>query len=174
MFQKIEPFDYAHHILSALQKGVLLTTRSQDTVNTMTISWGTLGVQWGVPLFTVFVRGSRRTAALLDETGEFTVNLPWGEYDREILRFCGSHSCRDTDKIAALGLQCTPPQSLSVPGIRQLPLTLECRVLYRQLQCRDDIRDESVRSAYAEDADPRADFHTAYYGKIEAAYLTAP
>ena len=41
----IDPFDYAGHILKAVKKGVLLTTKAGGKVNTMSISWGTLGIQ---------------------------------------------------------------------------------------------------------------------------------
>lgn len=56
MKQPIDPLRYAGEIMTALQSGVLLTTQSGGRLNTMTISWGTLGVEWGVPIFTAFVR----------------------------------------------------------------------------------------------------------------------
>ena len=77
MNRKIEVFDYAKEIVSAIPKGVLLTTKSGDTVNTMTIGWGTLGVEWGVPIFITFVREGRFTRELLDASGEFTSNVPY-------------------------------------------------------------------------------------------------
>ncbi len=43
--KEINPFEYAPQILSALNKGVLLTSKADDKVNTMTIGWGTLGVE---------------------------------------------------------------------------------------------------------------------------------
>ena len=47
MKQYIDPFDYANQILKAVKKGVLLTTKAGGKINTMSISWGTLGIQWG-------------------------------------------------------------------------------------------------------------------------------
>ena len=61
MKRYIDPFEYANQILSMLKKGVLLTSYANGKANTMSISWGTLGIQWGKPIFTVFVRGSRHT-----------------------------------------------------------------------------------------------------------------
>ena len=46
MKQQIAVFDYAQHILQALKTGVLLTVKAGETVNTMTIGWGTLGIEW--------------------------------------------------------------------------------------------------------------------------------
>ena len=52
MTKKIDAFDYAGTICKALSRGVLLTTRSEDRVNTMTIGWGSSGGEWGKPRFT--------------------------------------------------------------------------------------------------------------------------
>ena len=38
-------FDYAKEIMKAVQTGVLLTAKVDDKVNSMTISWGTLGIE---------------------------------------------------------------------------------------------------------------------------------
>ena len=75
MKRKINVFDYAKEIMFAVEKGVLLTTKSKEKVNTMSIAWGTLGIEWNRPIFTAFVRESRFTKKLLDESGEFTVNI---------------------------------------------------------------------------------------------------
>ena len=55
MKKEINLWDYAGDIMKELQKGVLLTTKSGERVNTMTIAWGTLGIEWARPIFTVFV-----------------------------------------------------------------------------------------------------------------------
>lgn len=52
MKHTINPLEHATEILQGVQKGVLLTTKNKDRVNSMTISWGALGIEWGKPLFT--------------------------------------------------------------------------------------------------------------------------
>ena len=131
MKRKIELWDEAGHILSSVGKGVLLTAAADGKVNTMTIGWGTLGIEWSKPIFIAFVRESRYTKELLDKNPEFTVNIPYGEYDKSILGICGTRSGRDMDKIKELGLTLEPSETVSVPGIRELPLTLECKVIYK-------------------------------------------
>ena len=169
MKQYINAFDYAGQICQAMKKGILLTTKAGEKVNTMTIGWGTIGIEWGKPIFVAYVRESRHTRAMLDENGEFTVNIPVGEVDRNILGYCGTKSGRDTDKIADLGLELEEPEAISVPGIRQLPLTLECRVLFRNVQDESrlpaDIRDRYYSAINAKD------YHIAYYGEIVSAYI---
>ena len=87
MKKTVNPFDYANHICQAMKKGILLTTKSNNTVNTMTIGWGMMGIEWGEPIFIAFVRQSRHTREMLDDTMEFTVNIPIGEYDSKILGY---------------------------------------------------------------------------------------
>ena len=172
MKKPINVWEYAGKILEETEKGVLLTTKAGGKVNTMTIGWGTLGVEWGKPIYTVFVRESRHTKKLLDENGEFTVNIPYGQYDKSILGICGTRSGRDMDKIKELGLTLEDPEVIGVPGIKELPLTLECRVIYRQDQDPDAINEESTARFYPKSPEfPEGDYHTAYYGQILAAYI---
>ncbi len=168
MKQEIDVFDYAGTICHALRKGVLLTTKAGDKVNTMTIGWGKIGVEWNRPVFIAYVRESRFTKSILDENGEFTVNIPYGVCDSKILGYCGNKSGRDTDKIQDLSLTLEPPVAIQVPGIRELPLTLECKVIYQQLQDLAQIPEE-IRQQFYPGQTP--DLHIAYYGEIVGAYI---
>lgn len=171
MKQTIKLWDYAGQILEGTGKGALLTTKAGDKVNAMTIGWGTLGIEWGKPVFIAFVRESRYTKALLDQNPEFTVNIPYGSYDKSILSLCGTRSGRDIDKISTLGLTLEDPEKISVPGIRQLPLTLECKVVYKQDQDPAAMNPE-IDSHYPKTPEfPNGDYHTAYYGEVVAAYV---
>lgn len=166
MKRKINVWDYAPTICEQTGKGILVTTKANGKVNTMTIGWGTLGIQWGKPIYTVFVRESRYTKQMLEENGEFTINVPMGEINKEILKLCGTASGRDTDKIEALHLTLEEGEEVDVPGIRELPLTLECKVIYKQEQVPEAIAQENLERYY-----PDGDYHTAYYGQIVSAYI---
>ena len=165
----VNAFDYAGLICEAMSPGVLLTAKMGDKVNTMTIGWGSIGVEWGKPLFTAYVRPCRYTHEMIEATGEFTVNIPMGNV-KNILGFCGTKSGRDTDKIAELGLTLEEPANISVPGIKELPLTLECKVVYKQDQVLDRLQDD-LRDRYYPDRNDTGDYHTAYYAEIVSAYL---
>lgn len=171
MKRKIDLWKEAGHILKNVGKGVLLTTAADGKVNTMTIGWGTLGIQWKKPIFIAFVRQSRYTKELLDKNPEFTVNIPYGEYDKSVLGICGTRSGRDIDKIRELGLTPEASETVSVPGIRQFPLTLECKVIYRQEQDPAAISEENTARYYPKEDGQSGDYHTAYYGEVTAAYL---
>ena len=171
MKKKLNPFDCAGQICEAMKKGILLTTKAGEKVNTMTIGWGHIGIEWGKPIFVAYVRESRHTKQMLEANGEFTVNVPNGLFDGKILGFCGSKSGRDTDKIAEMNLTLEEPISISVPGIKELPLTLECKVIYKQKQDLSALPEDILRRYYPADDSGFRDYHYAYYGEILNAYL---
>lgn len=176
MKKEINVFEYADKILKGLQQGALLTTKNGDRVNTMTISWGTLGIEWGKPIFITFVRENRLTREMLDEHPEFTVSVPTETSDRKIGGFCGMNSGRDVDKIRTMNLTTVPSDAVEVPGIGEYPIILECKLLYRQKQDPEAIPEEIRKRDYPENVpsdEPLAnrDYHTAYYGEIVKAFV---
>ncbi len=173
MIRHVNAADYASDIMKALPAGVLLTTKAGDRVNTMTIGWGTIGVNWGRPVFVAYVRGSRATTGFLQKNPAFTVNIPLDGGAKKILGFCGSHSARDTDKIAEAGLTPVPSPHIDVPGLAELPLTLECRVLYQQTQVPAALPEDIRARFYPQDAPAGVDHdaHAAYYAEIVGAYI---
>lgn len=163
----INPFDYADKILSAVKGGVLLSTNAGGRQNFMTISWGSLGIEWNKPIFTAFVRESRFTKELLDKTDEFTVCIPFeNKTDKNALAVCGSKSGRDIDKTAVCGLTEINGEKNSCNALKELPLTLECRVLYKSEQDFSFLSEEIKNRFY-----PYADPHTAYIAEIVSAYI---
>ena len=115
--KKINHFDYAAQIVRSIPQGVLLTTKAEK-VNSMVIGWGTYGVEWGKPMFVVYVREGRFTRSQLDAHPEFTVNLPLESHklDPKIMNICGMHSGRDLDKVSEAGLTLVPGGEVDVPG----------------------------------------------------------
>ncbi|MBD5642173.1 MAG: flavin reductase family protein [Desulfovibrio sp.] len=176
MKENVKPFAWGAHILQALSNGILLTTSDGQRVNTMTIAWGMLGIDWNLPVFITLVRTSRLSYEFLQANPQFTINVPTAQIDRRILGIAGTKSGRELDKIASLGLHLEPPERISVPGIRELPLTLECNVIYSQAQDPAAIP-AKLREAYhpphGVDLSRALNrtYHTAFYGQIVAAYI---
>ena len=171
MKKEVNVWDYAGHIMQTIPKGCLLTTAADGQVNTMVIGWGHIGIEWSRPTFIVYVRESRYTKTLLDKNGEFTVNVPLGEADKQIISVCGTKSGRDLDKFAQLGLTAVPGDTVGVPGILEMPLTLECKVIYKQDQDPAAIDPECDAKYYAKGTPNEGDYHTVYYGQITKAYI---
>lgn len=175
MKEKIDLTKYAQKITEALPRGILLNTNG-DKFNAMVIGWGALGTVWGRPAFTVYVREHRYTKAQLDKTGEFTVSIPLEKPLPKIARVCGQLSGHDVDKAAEAQLTLEDPETNKTPGVREYPLTLECKILYAQRQELERIPEDIRAKMYPQDidgSDPSAnrDPHTAYIGQIVDAYI---
>lgn len=165
--QRIDYTDYANDITKALKKGIFLTTEAGEKVNSMVIGWGHVGQVWNLPVFIAYVRDSRYTREMLDQNPEFTINVPIGDVDKKAFSICGSKSGRDMDKIREAGLTLVPPEVISVPGIKEFPLTLECKVLYRQEENVSELPEDIQKKFYSIETGP----HILYFGQILAAYL---
>ncbi len=171
MKKKINVFEYSNEIMKALQTGVLLSTNVDGKQNAMTISWGSFGVDWGKPIFTTFVRESRFTLEQLEKNPFFTINVPLGDCDKKILSVCGTKSGRDMDKIQATGLTLVPAEVNGVGGYKELPLTIECRVVYKQAQDTDQLNSGDLAKWYPKDDNGKGDYHIAFVGEVVSAYI---
>ena len=173
---EIKVLDYATEIMQALNKGILLSTKDGEKSDVMAISWGSLQIEWNKKLFTTFIRQSRYTKELLDNTGEFTISIPTkNHYSKNIINTAGTTTGRETDKFRDLNLTKVPPEVISVPGLLEFPITLECKVIYKQKQDLQAISPEN-QAFYPQNVDssfPGAnkDVAIAYYGEIVRAYF---
>lgn len=137
-----------------------------DKPNVMTIGWATLGIIWGMPIFTIFVRPSRFTHHLLEEHSEFTVNIPTREMAAEVM-ICGTKSGREMDKFAECKFTLEPGEKVEVPHIVQCPIYYECRTVHKNaVQANTLIH--KIRSTYY----ATGDLHDVYYGEILGVYRT--
>lgn len=163
----IDSAEYADAIAKALKKGVFLTTKADEKVNSMMIGWGHIGRIWERPVFVAYVRDCRYTREMLDRNPEFTVNVPINGFSKQAFTVCGTKSGRDIDKIKEAGLTLAEPVVISVPAIKEFPLTLECRVIYREEQDASRLPEPIRRQFYSIEAQD----HISYYGEIVSAYM---
>ena len=142
---------------------MLVTAGTPSAWNTMTASWGGVGVLWNHKVAFVFVRPSRHTFSFMERGDRFTLSfLP--EEHREILKTCGSVSGRDVDKAAKTGLKPFEPAP-GVVSFQQARLILACKKLYAQDLNADCVVDSSILQNYA-----NGDWHRMYISRIEGAW----
>jgi flavin reductase (DIM6/NTAB) family NADH-FMN oxidoreductase RutF len=147
------------------RSGVLLVSNDETgRPGGMTVSWGTAGVMWGRPIFSVMVRPSRHSFGLLEAAGEFTINVMPSEMS-DVVDYWGKHSGRDVDKWAKTGLQPAPARRIRAPIVEQGVLHFECRVVYRQDMTPEGLVPELGPAYYAS-----GNYHRIYYGEILACY----
>jgi len=137
----------------------LITAGTRKSFNTMTASWGGLGIIWNKRVAFIFVRPTRYTYEFIEKSDRFTLSfLP--EQHRKALAFCGSKSGRDVDKIAATGLSPVFDASGAV-YFEQARLVMICRKVYLQDLAPRQFLDKQVLKFY-----PKRDFHRMYFGEI--------
>ena len=142
--------------------------------NIITIAWtGTICTN--PAMLYISVRPTRYSYHLIRESGEFVVNLTTKDLVKAT-DWCGVRSGRDVDKAKELDLTYEEPETISVPGIKELPLTLECRVVYKQTQDISAMTKEDQGKFYPQNVDStftgsNRDTHVAYYGEIVNAYI---
>ncbi len=165
MIQKIDPKDITRNPFTMIADDwMLITAGNQEKCNTMTASWGGLGILWGRPVATCYIRPQRYTKEFVDREGYFTLSVLPKEY-RKALSFCGSRSGRDYDKFKETGL--TPAYAdCGAPYIAQAELVLVCKKLYTQELTPEHLTDPSIDGAIY----PHHDWHTMYVGEIVEAY----
>lgn len=105
---------------------VLVSCGSPDKPNLITVGWcGTICTQ--PPMLSISVRPERYSHHLIQESGEFVVNLPTESLVRAV-DWCGVKSGRDVDKFAAMKLTPIPAAKVNTVLVEESPVNLECKV----------------------------------------------
>ena len=100
--------------------------RKGEKPNIITIAW-TGTVCSDPPMVSVSIQKKRYSYAIIQETGEFVINLTTKKLAKAA-DYCGVRSGRDVDKFVQAGLTPCRSQSVSCPGIAESPVNIECRV----------------------------------------------
>jgi flavin reductase (DIM6/NTAB) family NADH-FMN oxidoreductase RutF len=105
---------------------VLVSCGHGERANIITIAWTGILCS-SPPQVGIGVRPDRHSHGLIQETGEFVVNVP-GEGLLDEVEYCGFVSGREVDKFAARGLTPVPGSAVQTPIIAECPINIECRV----------------------------------------------
>jgi hypothetical protein len=82
---------------------MLITAGTPEAFNTMTASWGGLGILWERKVATCYIRPTRYTYEFAERAQYFTLSF-FSEKHRKALTYCGTHSGRNSDKVNEAGL----------------------------------------------------------------------
>ena len=159
-FQSVAPETLSDNFFTRIGKEwSLVTAGTPEHFNTMTASWGGVGVLWNKPVAFTFIRQSRYTLPFVNDSDYYTVSFFFGQYMKE-LSYCGTHSGRDTDKIEATGF--TPVFDKQAPYFAEADLVLICRKLYRQTMNAESFLDTAAIDRWYGDND----WHEVFVGEI--------
>lgn len=147
---------------------LLLTSGDYSTgkYNSMTISWGSLGVMWGRPFAQVVVRPVRYTFEFMEQYDSFTL-CAFPKALHRALSLLGTRSGRDGDKISQAGITPVASSRINAPGFAEAELVIECRKIYWQDFDPGHFIEPAIERNY-----PQKDYHRIYYGEIVAIHGT--
>ena len=158
--KKIDPKDINQNVFSLIgDQWMLITAGTAEQCNTMTASWGGLGVLWGGPAATCDIRPQRYPTACVDREEYVTLSFFDASY-RPQLALCGSKSGRDVDKVKECGFTVKTAEC-GAPYFEEASLVLVCRKRFVQSMDPQLIPDDVKERWY-----PQKDYHTMYIGEI--------
>ena len=165
-FRKVDISDIKTDPFTKIGKEwMLITGGNMDDYNTMTASWGQLGVLWNKNVITCYIRPNRYMYEYVEKSDTFTVSVDGEEY-RKALSFCGSHSGRDCDKAKETGL--TPAEFDGNVAFAEADMVFVCRKLYSYDLAKEGfLTDDGIPEQFFA-KDP---YHRAYICEIAAVYV---
>lgn len=158
--RSIDPKQLDKNVFSAIgDQWMLITAGTPEHCNTMTASWGGLGVIWNIPSATCYIRPQRYTKEFVDREDYFTLSF-FGEEHRKSLQLCGSRSGREIDKVKECGFTVKAAEC-GAPYFEEAELVLVCRKWFVQPMDPDNMPQEIKDKFY-----PQKDYHVMYIGEI--------
>lgn len=142
------------------KKWMLVTAGNEEKVNTMTASWGGLGVMWGKNVAFIVIRPTRYTKEFIDREETLSLSFYGDEY-KKMLSYLGTVSGRDEDKISKSEL--TVDYMDGTPYFQEASLVLKTKKLYAQPFDEKCILDSEIDGKWY----PLKDYHTMYICEIE-------
>ncbi|WP_321424767.1 DUF4468 domain-containing protein [uncultured Bacteroides sp.] len=147
-YKQIAPDKIPGNIIKMLSEDwMLITAGNKDKFNMMTASWGGIGFLYQKPVTFCFINPTRYTYQLMENNDTYTLSF-YTEAYRDALKYCGSKSGKDVDKVKGSGLTpiTTPTGS---KAFSQAWLVIECRKMVAQFLQSESITDKSLKDNWA-------------------------
>ena len=159
-FIEISPYDLTQNPFKLIGKDwMLITAEADGKINTMTASWGGVGILWNKPVAFLFIRPTRHTFSFTEKSEYLTLNFLPEQYRKE-LSYCGTVSGRDENKIEKCGF--TVKKDVA-PYFEEADTVFICKKHYGDMICADGfIHPEMIESCYAD-----KNYHKLYIVEIE-------
>ena len=138
---------------------MLLTAGNEDKHNTMTVSWGGLGVLWRKNVTYVLVRPQRYTMEFMDREEYYSLCV-FDETYKPALKLCGPKSGRDIDKDKETGLTVMFDQE--APYYAEAKLVFICKKMSKQKMEPSSFIDSTIDETFYKEKD----YHEVFVGDI--------
>jgi len=158
-YKNIAPDRIPGNIIKLLSDWTLITSGTDEQTNVMTASWGGLGVFWEKPVTFCFLNPTRYSVTTMDKGETYTISF-YTEAYKDALKYCGSNSGRNTDKIKGSGL--TPIKLPSgATAFSEAWMIFECKKIVAQPLSPDAVMAKDLNSNWTKDG-----YHKMYIGEI--------
>ena len=170
-FKVIKPEEFGDNVFRMIGKDWMLITSSDSTdgmkcgvdYNTMTASWGGVGILWRKPVVFAFIRPERHTYGFAERNKRITMSF-FDEKYRDALAFCGKVSGRDYDKAKECAL--TPEYDKNEDGravwFGEARVVIKAKKLYSDFIKKDCVTEDFVLDNYRDSG-----WHKMYVCEIE-------
>lgn len=159
-FKEIRPEEFTYSPFELIgESWMLITAKKDGKVNTMTASWGGLGVMWNKNVAYIAIRPQRYTKEFVDSADSFSLTF-FDESFRNTLSYLGTKSGRNEDKIKKSNL--TVVYDNDTPYFEEANISIFCKKLFAQEYKPESFIDQELNEKYY----PESDHHTLYIGEI--------
>jgi len=145
MFKKIEVSEIGNVFNLIGKDWMLISAGDEKNINTMTASWGTLGVMWNKNVAMIGVRPERYTYEFIEKNEYFTLSF-FDEKHKKDLVYLGTKSGRDEDKIEKSNLNLVKGENL--PYFQEAKLVIKCKKIFRNEIGENNFLDSNINSWY--------------------------
>lgn len=139
---------------------MLITAEKDGKVNTMTASWGGMGILWNKKVAFIFIRPQRYTKQFVDASTHLSLTF-FDENYRKKLSYLGSVSGKDEDKIKNADLHIAYKND--IPYFKEANTVILGKKIYMQNMEKGCFLDKEILVKNY----PNMDLHTIYVIEIE-------
>lgn len=159
-FKEIQPQEFVYSPFKLIGEDWMLITAEKDgKANTMTASWGGLGVMWGKNVAYIVIRPQRYTKEFIDNSDTFSLTF-FDDSFKKALGYLGATSGRDEDKIGKSNL--TVQHTDDIPYFAEAKIAILCNKLYAQEYKPECFFDQELNEKWYSNVD----HHTLYIAEV--------
>lgn len=158
-YRRVDADKIPGNIIKLLGEWTLITSGTADKVNTMTASWGGLGTLWEQPVAFSFINPTRYSISTMDAGETYTISF-YTEAYKDALKYCGSNSGRNTDKIKGSGLNPIKTPS-GATAFSEAWMIIECKKILAQPISAESVIDKEIGKEWSQNG-----YHKIYVGQI--------
>lgn len=159
-FKEIKTSEFPYTPFELKDKWMLITAEKDGKVNTMTASWGGMGIMWNKEVVFIVIRPQRYTKEFVDVASTFSLTFFEHSFKKQ-LGYLGRVSGRDEDKIKKAGL--TVAHSENTPFFEEAEVVITATKLFSCPWSEANFIDKSIVDRWY----PEKDFHVLYIAEID-------